>query len=252
MIHPVFRGVVDVFRSDGACPIGEGGKTASDGQSRQMTPTAAAGEGKELYYLVAPSLHEGVIKTEKKRGRGWASRRRKDGSFCESKHAKMACKTPHFDFRNEISCYFCKIISGQKSIFKNFITQSFQLKFAHPCAPARPTKRRRELLQKNPRDSSAWIYFSEDLSYFRGEKKWLLWPSLRSFFSLWPVPSAAAAASLLFLLSLGRGERSQRTSQTTKKFEVKSKFSRIVSFRENVFFSLEYRLSICFALLGDT
>ncbi len=65
------------------------------------------------------------MKTEREGRRGRASRRGKEGSFCESKYAKMASETPHFDFRNGISCYFCKILSDQNSFFSNFITQSF-------------------------------------------------------------------------------------------------------------------------------
>ena len=112
--------------------IGEEGKTTDDGQSSQMTPTAGAGGREGAYYLVAPSLHEGVMKTQREGRRGWASRREKEGSFCESKYAKMASETPHFDFRNRISGYFCKIILSLKLIFANFITQSFKLKIAHP------------------------------------------------------------------------------------------------------------------------
>ena len=68
--------------------------------------SAAAGTREGAYYLVAPSLHEGVMKTEREGRRGWASRRGKEGSFCESKYVKMASETPHFDLKNGIYISF--------------------------------------------------------------------------------------------------------------------------------------------------
>ena len=150
-----------------------------------MTPTAGAGGREGAYYLVAPSLHEGVMKTQREGRRGWASRREKEGSFCESKYAKMASETPHFDFKNRISGYFCKIILSLKLIFANFITQSFKLKncasFAHQLVVA---KGGGNYFPKNSLYSSAWIYFLRSLLCFSEKKKTRFRPSLRSFISL--------------------------------------------------------------------
>ena len=55
---------------------------------------------------MAPPLHEGVMKTEREGRRDWASKRREEGSFCESKYAKMASETPHFDFKMESTSLF--------------------------------------------------------------------------------------------------------------------------------------------------
>ena len=108
--------------------------------------SAAAGKKEGAYYLVAPPLHEGVMKTEQKEERGWASRRGKEESFCMPKYAKMASKTHHFDFRNGIYNSFCIILSPFLLHLTHFITHFFVLKIAHLCAPASVPKRRRELL----------------------------------------------------------------------------------------------------------
>ena len=150
-----------------------------------MTPTGAAGEGKELYYLVAPSLHEGVMKTEQKEERDWASRGGKEESFCESNYAKLTSQTTQFNSRNGIYNSFCKIISPLLSNMKYFITHFFNLKIAHPRAPANWGKGGGNYFPKNSLYSSAWIYFLGAFLCFHRKEKSRLWPSLRSFFSLW-------------------------------------------------------------------
>ncbi len=94
--------------------------------------SAAAGTREGAYYLVAPSLHEGVMKTEREGRRGWASRRGKEGSFYKSKYAKMASKTPNFDLRNGIYIYLCIISSLLFLNLTHFITHFFDSKIAHP------------------------------------------------------------------------------------------------------------------------